>query len=64
MIPKRLLSKIEALLVAVAFAEEGEAETARQIVAEAEAGSEDAGDHEESGRMLRPGRHAPLAKGT
>jgi hypothetical protein len=62
MIPKRLLAKIEALLVAAAFAEEGEAETARQIAAEAEADAEGAGDHEESGRMLHPGRHAPLAK--
>jgi len=59
--PKRLLSKIEALLVAAAFAEEGEAETARQIVAEAEE-TESLADHEESGRMLHPGRHAPLAK--
>jgi hypothetical protein len=33
---KRLLAKIEALMAAVAFAEEGEVETARQIMAEAE----------------------------
>lgn len=32
---KKLLSKLEALMAAVAFAEEGEVEAARQIVAEA-----------------------------
>lgn len=33
---RKLLEKIEALMAAVAFAEEGEVETARQIMAEAE----------------------------
>jgi hypothetical protein len=33
---KRLLRKLEAALAAAAFAEEGDADTARQIVAEAE----------------------------
>jgi hypothetical protein len=60
MIPKGLLAKIEALLTAVAFAEEGEAETARQIVAEA--GMEDRAEREEHERLIDAGRHAPAAK--
>jgi hypothetical protein len=60
MILRRLLSKIEALMVAAAFAEEGEAETARRIAAEA--GTDDAGHHEESAPVLDPGRRVRLAK--
>jgi len=33
---RKLLRKLEALFAAVAFAEEGEAETARQLLAEAD----------------------------
>ncbi len=37
---KRLLDKFEATMVAVAFAEEGDEETARRIVAESRDGSD------------------------
>jgi len=60
---KRLLKKLEATMAAVAFAEQGEAETARQIVAEADRDEPAA----RKGRQpaLRPGyRGTPLAKGS
>lgn len=55
-----LLAKLEALMTAVAFAEEGEAETARQIVAEAE--KADRTDREKDERRIDTGHRAPLAK--
>jgi hypothetical protein len=46
---KRLLRKLQAALTAAAFAEEGDADTARHIVAEAE---------QDGGRSTPPGREA------
>ncbi|HSN93419.1 MAG TPA: hypothetical protein VLS93_19465 [Anaeromyxobacteraceae bacterium] len=60
MIPRGLLAKLEALLTAVAFAEEGEAETARRILAEA--GMDDRTQHDEDDRLIGAGPHAPVAK--
>jgi hypothetical protein len=60
---KRLLKKIESALTAAAFAEEGEAETAREILREA--GAEENADPERRRPLVRPGGPAaPLAKGS
>jgi hypothetical protein len=60
----RLLRKIEAALAAVAFAEEGDADTARRIMAEA--GTDQMADPQrkqaDSASGLSP--RAPLAKGS
>jgi hypothetical protein len=60
---KALLRKIEAALAAAAFAEEGEADTARRMLAQADA-DRMAGPQAKPGSSsaLRP--HAPLAKGS
>jgi hypothetical protein len=58
---KRLLRKLEAALAAAAFAEEGDAETARRIVAEAE---QDAapGARPEKSSAPRPATPLPVAR--
>ncbi len=59
---KKLWEKLETLMSAAAFAEEGEAETARQIAAEAD---EPEAKERESRDEDRPAyRVAPLAKGS
>ncbi len=58
---KRLLKKLEATMAAAAFAEEGDAETARRIVAEADAneGAEPQPKQADAPSGFRP--HAPVA---
>jgi hypothetical protein len=58
---KRLLRKLEAALAAAAFAEEGDADTARRIVAEAE---QDAapGDRAKGAPARRPVTPLPAAR--
>lgn len=60
---KRLKTKLEAALAAVAFAEEGEVDTARQMVAEAEAAAGEDRRGEAAPRSELPPR-GPLAKGS
>jgi len=57
---KRLFEKLTNALAAVAFAEEGEADTARELLAEA--GPDEPRDREEEAPLLHPRRHPPLAK--
>jgi hypothetical protein len=61
---KALLRKIEAALAAAAFAEEGEADTARRMLAQADADrmAGPLAEEPSSSSALRP--HAPLAKGS
>jgi hypothetical protein len=56
---RKLLKKIEAALTAAAFAEEGEVETARRILSEAD---QDAGRTE--GKRRRPSRPAKGSSGS
>jgi hypothetical protein len=56
--PRRWIARIEAALAAVAFAEEGESETAKRILAEAA----EAGPQEEREPKVDPRHRAPLAK--
>lgn len=56
---RKLLKKIEAALTAAAFAEEGEVETARRILSEAD--QDDAGRTE--GKRRRPSRPAKGSSG-
>ena len=61
---KRLLEKIEALMAAVAFAEEGEVEAARQIMTEAglaESGDPD-GRQDRAPQRLCPPRAARASR--
>ena len=60
----RLLRKIEAALAAVAFAEEGDADTARRIMTEA--GTDQMADPQRKQADSPPGLspRAPLAKGS
>jgi hypothetical protein len=58
---KKLLRKLEAAMTAVAFAEEGDAETARRIMAEV--GRDEAGETREDKPTLLPIRQGTrLAK--
>ncbi len=59
---KRLLKKLETALTAAAFAEEGEAETAREILREA--GADEKADPARRRPLLRPDAPAALAKGS
>ncbi len=61
---KRLLRKLEATMAAVAFAEEGDAETARQIMADADAneGAKPQPRRTDAPSGFRP--HAPVASGS
>ncbi len=61
---KKLLSKIEALMAAVAFAEEGEVEAARQLVAEAGAAepADQDGKPDDSSPRLYGGRIAKASR--
>jgi hypothetical protein len=56
----RWLARLEAVLAAVAFAEAGEPETARQMVEQA--GKDEPAERPERDRTVEPGRRAPLAK--
>jgi hypothetical protein len=58
---KRLLRKIDAALAAVAFAEEGDADTARLMLADAGAEPPDARPEQDL-PAIPP--HVPLAKGS
>lgn len=62
---RRLLEKIEALMAAVAFAEEGEVEAARQIMTEAEVAEPDDrhGKPERPSSALYPTRVAKASQG-
>ncbi len=60
---KRLLRRIEAALAAVAFAEEGEAEMAKRIVADADR-DQRADPHEQADSRSGLSPRAPLAKGS
>ena len=61
MLLTRLLAKIEAALAAVAFAEAGEADTAREIMEQA--GTDEPGERRKDERTVdQPGHRAPLAK--
>jgi hypothetical protein len=60
---KALIRKIEAALAAAAFAEEGDADTARTIVAEAEEVHAVGARRERDGRRLAPAPRR-LAKGS
>ena len=57
---RRLSRKLANVMAAVAFAEEGEAETARQLLAEPE--PEERQDDEGQRTPLIPPGHRPLAK--
>lgn len=57
---KKLFEKLTNLMTAVTFAEAGEAETARQILAESK--PEEPGEREHEVPLLHPGHHPPLAK--
>lgn len=59
---KGFIRKIEAAFAAAAFAEEGEAEAARQMVAEAEDFTRAAPRRDDV--RSRPAPRAPLAKGS
>ncbi len=60
---KRLFKKLESVMAAVAFAEEGEVETAREIAADP---GDEQRDDRSRGRTAAPprGRARPLAKGS
>ncbi len=57
---RRLIQKLANVMAAVAFAEEGEAETAKQILAESDA--EERSDPGDRRDPLLPPRHRTLAK--
>jgi hypothetical protein len=57
---RRLIRKLTNVMAAVAFAEEGEAETAKELLAEADQDERHEPD-ERRGSILPP-RHPPLAK--
>lgn len=59
---KKLFEKIQAMLAAASFAEEGEVETARQILADAGVEVPKDDGHERPASTWSHG--APLAKGT
>lgn len=59
---KRLLKKLEAALTAAAFAEEGEVETAREILREA--GADEKADPGRRPLLGQDGPAAPFAKGS
>lgn len=60
---RRLLKRIESAMTAVAFAEVGEVDTAREIAAET--GDEEKDDRGRSPTVVRPGGHVrPFAKGS
>lgn len=57
---RRFFEKLANVMAAVAFAEEGEAETAKQLLAEAD---QDERPHPDERRgTILPPRHPPLAK--
>ena len=56
----RFFEKLANLMAAVAFAEEGDAETARELLAEAE--GDGRRDTDERRNSILPPRHPPLAK--
>jgi hypothetical protein len=56
---RKLWEKIGTLMAAAAFAEEGEAETAKQMLAEA--GLDGPGDQEEKPTSRSPGLYTPRA---
>lgn len=57
---RRLSRKLANAMAAVAFAEEGEAETARQLLAEPD--QEERRDEDERGASVLPPGRRPLAK--
>lgn len=56
---RRLLERLDAMMTAAAFAEEGEAETARQLLAEEGAGEQPVAARKRAEAPSRPARRSP-----